>query len=293
MFRTLLELGRVSNLPTVWTNLTAGWILGGGGLEIATLFTLFVGGSLLYLAGMALNDAAGADFDREHKADRPIVRGAISETATWGLGWGYLLTGFLLLHTATPAFGTHVTAIGSLILGYTFTHKHWGGCTYLMGGIRAVLYLLGAGAAFNAASGQLGTGPQLWLPLLWAVALGAYVICLTEVARGESTGAGPSPFPLVMVLLPLVALVAGHILTNTGPISIAVGLAIALAFLLWLRLAATRLSAGKIGPAVGTMLAGMCLMDALAVSPTQPYLALLLVAITPLLLLWQKFVAAT
>ena len=29
--RTLLILGRVSNLPTVWLNCLAGWRLGGGG----------------------------------------------------------------------------------------------------------------------------------------------------------------------------------------------------------------------------------------------------------------------
>jgi hypothetical protein len=29
--RTLLVLGRVSNLPTVWSNCLAGWWLGGGG----------------------------------------------------------------------------------------------------------------------------------------------------------------------------------------------------------------------------------------------------------------------
>ena len=29
--RALLILGRVSNLPTVWSNCLAGWLLGGGG----------------------------------------------------------------------------------------------------------------------------------------------------------------------------------------------------------------------------------------------------------------------
>ena len=29
--RTLLVLGRASNLPTVWSNCFAGWLLGGGG----------------------------------------------------------------------------------------------------------------------------------------------------------------------------------------------------------------------------------------------------------------------
>ena len=31
LWKTLLDLGRVSNIPTVWTNCLAGWLLGGGG----------------------------------------------------------------------------------------------------------------------------------------------------------------------------------------------------------------------------------------------------------------------
>ena len=35
--RTLLVLGRVSNLPTVWSNCFAGWLLAGGGLWPETM----------------------------------------------------------------------------------------------------------------------------------------------------------------------------------------------------------------------------------------------------------------
>ena len=54
--RTLLVLGRASNLPTVWSNCFAGWLLGGGGSWIK-LAVLTVGGSLAYIGGMFLNDA--------------------------------------------------------------------------------------------------------------------------------------------------------------------------------------------------------------------------------------------
>ena len=123
MLRTLLDLGRVSNLPTVWTNLTAAWLLGGGALDDRHLAGLAAGGSLLYLAGMTLNDAAGAGFDRRHKQERPIPSGRISERSAWALGWGYLAAGTLVLLScaAHPAL---VAALVTLIVAYNFSHKH-------------------------------------------------------------------------------------------------------------------------------------------------------------------------
>ena len=67
--RTLLVLGRVSNLPTVWSNCLAGWWLGGGG-HFAKLPFLLLVVTLLYLGGMLLNDAFDADFDRQHRKER-------------------------------------------------------------------------------------------------------------------------------------------------------------------------------------------------------------------------------
>ena len=80
--RTLLVLGRVSNLPTVWSNCLAGWILGGAG-PVDRLALVATGATLLYLAGMYFNDAFDASFDRQHRPERPIPSGAISGTAVW------------------------------------------------------------------------------------------------------------------------------------------------------------------------------------------------------------------
>src|SRR6059036_3657743 len=52
--RTFLILGRVSNLPTLWSNCLAGWWLGGAG-NPEQLPLLVAGASLLYLSGMFLN----------------------------------------------------------------------------------------------------------------------------------------------------------------------------------------------------------------------------------------------
>ena len=68
-FRTLLILGRASNLPTVWSNCLAGWLLGGGGAA-ADLLLLSVAATFLYTGGMYLNDAFDAEFDRQHRPDQ-------------------------------------------------------------------------------------------------------------------------------------------------------------------------------------------------------------------------------
>ena len=51
-----LRLGRVSNQPTVWTNVLAGIVLAGGGRPV-TIVGLIPGIAVMYTAGMFLNDA--------------------------------------------------------------------------------------------------------------------------------------------------------------------------------------------------------------------------------------------
>lgn len=94
--RTLLVLSRASNLPTVWSNCLAAWWLGGAG-SYGSLPALFLGASLLYIGGMFLNDAVDADFDRQHRRERPIPSGQISERLAWQISFGLLLAGALCL----------------------------------------------------------------------------------------------------------------------------------------------------------------------------------------------------
>ena len=67
--RTLLVLGRSSNLPTVWSNCLAGWLLSGGG-ELKTFLWLCAGATCLYTGGMYLNDAIDANFDLQFRRER-------------------------------------------------------------------------------------------------------------------------------------------------------------------------------------------------------------------------------
>src|SRR5262245_58250570 len=97
--RTLLILGRISNLPTVWSNCLAGWLIGQGG-DPGRFLLLNLGATFLYLAGMFLNDAFDAQYDRQHRSERPVPSGAIALSSVWqwGLSWmglGLLCFSFL------------------------------------------------------------------------------------------------------------------------------------------------------------------------------------------------------
>ena len=127
--------------------------------------------------------------------------------------------------------------------------------------------------------------------LIWGGALGLYVVGLTYVARGESTGASLIRWPLALLAAPLVCAV-GFSIYDWSPWM----LPFAAVFAAWVGWALKILKSGekaRIGKAVGWLLAGMVIIDALAVSAGWPYLALLLVVCCPLLILFQRIVAAT
>jgi 4-hydroxybenzoate polyprenyltransferase len=79
--KALCTVGRVSNLPTVWTNILAAAILAGASFDeprlmlwAGTLLAL----SLMYLGGMFLNDGFDVEWDKQNNNPRPIVTGDIS-----------------------------------------------------------------------------------------------------------------------------------------------------------------------------------------------------------------------
>src|SRR5262252_9197240 len=94
--RVLLVLGRVSNLPTVWSNCLAAWLLGGSGRP-ERFALLCAGATLLYAGGMFLNDAFDVEFDRQHRPERPIIGGEISRQTVWLIAASLLLLGWLAL----------------------------------------------------------------------------------------------------------------------------------------------------------------------------------------------------
>lgn len=279
--RTLLILGRVSNLPTVWSNCLAGWLLGGGG-NLAKLPLLFPGVTLLYLGGMFLNDAFDSDFDRQHRKERPIPSGAISSQLVWRGGFGMLLLGNALLFVSGVIPGMLGAVLAINILLYDAVHKAFTFSPIIMGGCRFLVYLVAA------ATGELGvTGYAAW----GGVALGAYVVGLSFVARRESLRSRPPYWPVAFLAVP----VALALLVNAGAYRES-ALLVALILVLW-ALRALRTTywtqMPNVGRTVSALLAGIVLVDWLAVAHAPRELAAAFVALFIAALLCQRYVPAT
>ncbi|HEX5009879.1 MAG TPA: UbiA family prenyltransferase, partial [Planctomycetota bacterium] len=121
--RTALRLGRVSNLPTVWTNTLAGALLAGAagfGGEIALLLAAF---TLFYTGGMFLNDAFDAAIDARERPERPIPSGVVTRGEVFGWGFGQMAAGLLLLALAGTAPALAGLALAASITYYNWNHK--------------------------------------------------------------------------------------------------------------------------------------------------------------------------
>jgi 4-hydroxybenzoate polyprenyltransferase len=282
-FRTLLVLGRVSNLPTVWSDCLAGWWLSGGHNYWKLPF-LLLGISALYTGGMFLNDAFDADFDRQRRTSRPIPSGQISVDTVWTFGWAWLAAGILLLIFCGKTAGALAFVLAIFILIYDAAHKVITASPWWMGACRFWVYVIAGTTGIYGLNG--------W-PIFCGAALALYVVGLSYVARRESFR-GPVPYwPLLLLAAPVIL----AMLMNAGEFrSSAIWISIVLA--LWiLRGVRTIFLGGEInvGGVVANLLAGIVFVDWLAVAPqishtTSAIVFLALFALTNFL---QKFVPAT
>jgi 4-hydroxybenzoate polyprenyltransferase len=305
MIRAWLELARISNLPTVWTNVTAGWLLAGGGLANPLLLWMLAAGSLLYTGGMILNDAADLRFDREHRKERAIPSGRVSAQAAWSVGLWMLAAGWYLAVFLGTASWQITTALVGCILLYDLYHKPWAGAVWVMGMCRVLLMMMPSSTGLLSATCKV---PGWALVLPFALGLGAYIVGLTMVARLEAKGATASKAKLwfarlllfcpgLFSLLMLVWFSVGgmKLVFILADFTALIPLVILGVFILWTLFAMRVMRQGgpAIGRAVGLLLAGIPIVDALAVCHVSLPLAFGFVALAPALRYWQRWVAAT
>jgi 4-hydroxybenzoate polyprenyltransferase len=283
--RTLLVLGRVSNLPTLWSNCLAGWVLAGGNASPRWLL-LGLAASCLYAGGMYLNDAFDAAFDRQRRPGRPIPSGQIAESSVWRLGWAWLGLGLLgcafLGHTAL-LLGFLIAALSVF---YNAIHKRTALAVIPMGLCRFLVYLLAA-----AAAGRI-TGSVVWAGL----ALGIYIAGLTYIARKESILGPVHWWPVATLAVPVLLALLANGEVPDGPNFRERAFYLSLLLLIWI-LPGLRFAFGResrqIGFAVANLLAGIVLVDLLATAGEPWGLLLAFGGLFLLTLLLQRFVPAT
>jgi len=279
--RTLVILGRVSNLPTIWSNCLAGWWLGGGE-NFAHLPWLFLGASALYLGGVFLNDAFDVDSDRQHRPERPIPSGAISLPAVWSWGLAWLALGVLSLIAIGEITGVLAVVLMLCVIIYDATHKVIIASPWLMGACRFWIYVIAGSTASWEVNG--------W-PIWCGVALALYVAGLGHLARLENSRGRIPRWPLALLLAPVVLAMLMDAGENRTP---AIWLSLILA--LWIvRCAWPMFQRGQanVGRIVSGLLAGIVFVDWLAVGPGCPReLSALFLILFGATLLLQRFVPA-
>ncbi|TCZ54251.1 hypothetical protein EXY23_23695 [Roseicella aquatilis] len=284
-----LRLGRVSNLPTVWTNALAGVALAGGDPWQPATVALILGLSLFYVGGMYQNDAFDRDIDARERPSRPIPAGLVAANTVFAAGFGMILAGLAALLPAAWLAGAEAggamlvgLGLGGTILFYNWQHKGNPLGPLLMGLCRVLAYV-------TAGLAVAGTLPATMLAAC-AVAL-SYLIGLTYIAKQETLGRVANLWPLAFLAAPLLYGFAVVPASGWPAALLLFGLATLIAAalaLLWRR------RPGDIPRAVVSLIAGVALLDALFLAARgELAAAALAVAAFALTLVLQRWVSGT
>jgi len=265
----------VSNLPTVWSNTLVGLALGGllsiadGTLErldalsmppLSVALTAVFAMSLFYIGGMFLNDAFDATIDAIERPERPIPSGDVSRLSVFTAGFALLIGGVVMVAILSVSIGgksqwaiISSIALGVCIVAYNAWHKSNPLSPLVMGMCRVLVYTT---TAFLLT--------QSWnLPMvLAAVGLLSYLAGLTAIAKQENLARLTNWWPLCLLFLPAVLWLVASPRT-------ALSLLAVLILVSWILVSFRILLArvpGSIPKAVGAMLAGISLVDAVALA---------------------------
>lgn len=285
-WRVHLQLGRVSNLPTVWSNVLAGATLAAlAPPEAGSVLLVAVAVSMLYVAGMYLNDAFDREVDAVERPERPIPSGRIAARSVFVWG-GVLLFGgwqLIVLHELARPNVSAVTPLAAAVLAgaivlYDARHKSNPFGPALMGACRGLVYITAALAVAGTASITVIAG---------ATVLFVYTIGLTSIAKQESRGRVHKAWPLLLVAVAFAyGVPAASSLAGAALYAVFVGWTIY--SLLLLR------TPGNVGRVVVGLIAGMSLLDAVLIARAGlPGVGAAAALGFPLTLVFQRYVRGT
>ncbi|PCI05693.1 MAG: hypothetical protein COB78_03635 [Hyphomicrobiales bacterium] len=284
-----LKLGRVSNLPTVWTNTIAGIVLAGGAVTDFRIVLVIIALSLSYIGGMFLNDAYDAEIDAVERPERPIPSGQVSQKNVFRWAFAMLVASIILLLGVGTMFpgGTGIwpalsgVCLAATIVVYNRNHKNNPISPFIMGLCRVFVYLTAASCFVVPLAIPVFIGAGLLL---------AYLIGLTYIAKQENLGKVENLWPLLFLGAPIVYggfLSLSHIMVAPLWLLFTGWVLVALYFL-------KRRGPGDIPRAVVSLIAGMCLLDAILIaSAGEMQLAFVAVLGFALTLFFQRFISGT
>ena len=252
---------------------------------------LIVGATLLYLAGMFLNDAFDVQFDKEHRTERPIPSGAISAKAVWVWGIIQMVIGLGCLVWIGSVVAVCAFALAGSVLWYDRIHKRITWSPLIMGLCRLSLYVLAGAAAAESPTASLG------LPvILSALALGGYIVGLSNIACHEATGGNVNSWPSWLLVLPLAIAFILPGLVVDGEVNWNRLIIAACLYSLWIGrslLFTFKTMIPQHGRTVSGLLAGIVLFDFMLVANQEIHMSAVFLGLFCLALLFQRYIPAT
>ena len=267
----------LSHAPGSWSrieslNFGAAW---------SNFYVLLVGATMLYVGGMYLNDAFDAEFDQQHRTERPVPAGNISRRTVWQIGITLLVLGWLCLAMlGLVAAVAGLLLVGSIVL-YDAIHKRTAFAPLLMAACRFLLYVVAAAATLR---------PVSHVVIAYGLGLAAYITGLSYLARVESAGSLASRWPAALLFTPCA--VAVWLSTVRGACGWLV-LAGFVAWTVWCLRGVLFSGPRNVGRTVAGLLAGIVLVDWLSqIRPSDQIIAVF-ASLFVITLLLQRKVPAT
>jgi 4-hydroxybenzoate polyprenyltransferase len=252
-----LALARISNTPTVVTNVLAGAALGLAGSGRGVIAPLYVMAAvslsmvLFYTAGMVLNDICDYEFDKRKRADRPLVTGAVSMNEDKILTQGLFVVGSVLL----AFIDIKLMLLGFVLAGVITLYDTWHKGNVLSPVIMAINRILVYVIAFVAFYPEPTT--ELWIA---SGLLLSYMVGLTFIAKSETEASFSKFWPLIVLYLPVV-----YFLTQFGRADQPLTLIVLVGFVAWIAYSVRFVYQGRIGKGITSLIAGISLFDALVI----------------------------
>ncbi|NOL39947.1 UbiA family prenyltransferase [Kribbella sandramycini] len=178
--RALVELVRAPAALTVPGDVLAGAVAAGD-LRVGRAVGLSASSICIYWAGMALNDWADRELDAVERPERPIPSGRVPAGTAFNLAAG-LTAGGLALSALSGGKSTLATSTALAATAWTYD-------VYAKNTIAGPAVM----ASARALDVLVGAGPTRRRALAPALAVGAHILGVTTLSRGEVHGSTPTP----------------------------------------------------------------------------------------------------
>lgn len=273
-----LSLARISNSPTVLSNVLAGAAV--AGMVKPNAMVLLIGAAmvLFYTAGMFLNDLCDYKTDLRERPDRPLPAGVVSRPeAAAAVATLFVAGGALLLYAGRASFLSGMLLVAVIVV-YDLWHKTNPLSPLVMAAARALVYVTAFLAFSSQASASLVAASTL---------LALYIVGLTYIAKSETGPAVVRFWPAALLFLPAVYFVLQAPATLPLVLLFAGWVAYSVSFVY-------RAKGRNVGGAIGRLISGVALYDGLvlAAAGALPVAILALIAFGATLLL-QRYIRGT